>query len=180
MAVAICDYYSEDNYSGVGLAIGTEYVSARAQSFEGDGGVLVSAKAYLRKAGSPTGNAVAQIYAHSGTYGSGIPTGSVLATSESVDVSTISTSRELVQFTFSGAEQIDLVDGTHYFFVIFYDADDNSRYIVWEADSSGTHEGNSAAYNQTNWVTLTYDLCFYIYREAPLIGGKYPLPAFSV
>ena len=69
-----------DIYAGGNPAVG--------QSFTGNGLILNSAEFYLKKKGSPTGNAVVKIYAHSGTYGtSSVPTGSALATSDNFDVS---------------------------------------------------------------------------------------------
>ena len=57
-------------------------VPGTGQSFTGNGGTLDSCVFELGKSGSPTGNAVAKIYNHTGTYGtSSKPTGAALATS---------------------------------------------------------------------------------------------------
>jgi len=77
------------------------------QSFTGDGNALNSCKFYLQKSGSPTGNAVATLYAHTGTFGTnGTPTGAALATSDNFDVSTLTTNLQLITFNFSGVEKI--------------------------------------------------------------------------
>ncbi len=68
----------------------------------------------LARVGSPTGNLAGRIYATTGTCGSGaLPTGAALATSDVIDVSTLSTSDTLVTFTFSGT-QPTVVAGTCY------------------------------------------------------------------
>ena len=84
---------------------------------------LTSCKFNLQKAGSPTGNCYARLYAVTGTIGTdAVPTGSVLATSDAKDVSTISTSTGLVEFSFSGAEQYELQASTNYYIGIYFSA----------------------------------------------------------
>ena len=111
MAILI-DSYSESNVdSGKGLYIGginTEYAS---QSFNsGDGGTLDYIVFNLYNDGSPPGNMYAEIYAHTGTYGTdSTPTGSPLATSDVVATSSLSSyPGTLITFTFSGIEKINL------------------------------------------------------------------------
>ena len=88
MAVLL-DSYSENNISDYkGMQGGTD--EGVGQSFTGDGGILTTAKFFLSRVGSPTGNMTAKIYAHTGTYGTSSElTGSALATSGTVDVTTI-------------------------------------------------------------------------------------------
>lgn len=171
-ATAIVDSYSESNYSGAGDEIqidnGIINSSGGAQSFTGDGGVLNSAKFYLRKVGSPTGNGVAKIYAHTGTFGtSSLPTGAALATSNTFDVSTLTTSLALATFTFSGAEKITLTNTTKYVATFEYSNGDASNLIEAGFDStSPSHGGNSSYKSDVDWFALdTLDLCFYVYKD---------------
>ena len=109
----IVDSYSETNKSQVN-GFGSPTFQGYGQSFTGDGGTLNSSKFYLEKRELPTGNIVSKVYAHSGTFGtSSVPTGSALATSDNVDVSTLGL-LALVTFTFSGANKITLTNGTKY------------------------------------------------------------------
>jgi len=164
----LIDSYSESNQDA-----SSNIYSAQpnvGQSFTASlAGKLSSCKAYLRKSGSPTGNIVAKLYAHTGTYGtSSLPTGDPLATSDNVDVSTLSTSFELVTFTFSGAEQYDLVNGTYYCIQLQYSGGDADNCAQWGQDgSSPSHSGNLN--NGTNPYPA-YDFCFYVYGDVEAEG----------
>lgn len=109
------DSYSETNQSQVQPVYSAS--PGAGQAFTGNGQVLDRATFYLDKHfGLPTGNATAKIYAITGTYGtSAIPTGSALATSDVFDVSTLTTTKQLIDFTFSGANNITLSNGVNYF-----------------------------------------------------------------
>jgi hypothetical protein len=156
----ICDSNSEDNQSSDTHLFNGGYTKA-GQSFTGNGEKLNSSKFYLKKGGSPTGNAVAEIYAHTGTFGvDGKPTGSPLATSENFDVSTLTTSFQLISFPF--ADRITLINGTHYFVVIKYSGGDVSNHLK-VGDTLNFHNGNEAAW-YSSWTSFVdYDVCFYIY-----------------
>lgn len=159
----IVDSYSESNRN-------TDTAGPnRGQSFTGDGGVLNSAKFYLYKAGSPTGNSRAKIYAHSGTFGtSSIPTGSALATSDDIDISTFSTSQQLVTFTFSGANKITLDNGTKYIVVIEIDYTPSDPNYIWIGldTSSPSHNGNYSFFSSGTWTPdSSIDMCFYVYKD---------------
>jgi hypothetical protein len=65
----------------------------------------------IKKVGSPTDFYFCEIYL---TDGSGKPTGSVLATSDNFDVSTLSTSHTETTFIFSGSNKILLSSSTRY------------------------------------------------------------------
>src|SRR5574343_703571 len=118
----IIDSYSESNYNNALTFYSGYSIQKVGQSFHNTNGCnLLSAKFYCIKIGSPTGNIYANVYAHTGTYGStGKPTGSALATSDAVDVSTLDTNPnwKLIEFTFSGANQIALSENTNYVVVI--------------------------------------------------------------
>jgi hypothetical protein len=165
----IVDSYSESNYD-------SEIYDYRAygQSFTGDGGVLNSAKFYLKKYGSPTGTVFAAIYAHTGTFGTNSkPMGVPLAVSDNVNVSTLSTSFGLVSFTFSGANKITLTAGTKY--VVVFDCINSSNTISVGMDSSSpSHSGNVSDRDGEDWYTdySGYDLCFYVYKDDKV--GPFP------
>lgn len=142
---SVIDTYATSNRDGdwgllAGVRIGT------GQSFVGTGEIISNAQFLLSKTGSPTGNATAKIYAHSGTYGtSSIPTGSALATSDNFDISTLNTTPTLETLSFSGANQITLTNGTNYVLTIEWNGGDASNLLsVGRDTSSPTHGGNSS------------------------------------
>lgn len=165
MAV-IQDFYSETNYSGVAVFLGYSYGRC-GQTFTPEStSILSSCEFYLKKTGSPTGNIVAKLYNHTGTWGSsGKPTGSALATSNSIDVSTIGTSYGLLSFTFP-VEYITLLD-TKYCISLEYSDGSAGNYISVGLDhSSPTHQGNLYTTNigsSTYSTYSTYDAPFYVY-----------------
>lgn len=169
----IVDSYSESNRSSdysVSLGLGC---AGAGQSFTGDGGTLNSAKFFLKKVNSPTGNAYAKIYAHTNTFGSnGVPTGSALATSDAVDVSGISTTQSLVTFTFSGENKITLDNETNYVVMLEYNVNDPDNWIYVGKDStSPTHSGNAVGwFNFGSYyyeANSSWDVCFYVYKDDP-------------
>lgn len=164
------DEYSESNsgssfdvYSGVPEA---------GQTFTGNGAVLDSVKLFIRKSGSPTGNATAKIYATTGTFGTNsVPTGSVLATSGTLDVATLTTSLALNTFTFTGADRIDLTDTSKFAVSLAYSGGDVSNKVVLGADlSSPTHSGNSYQFASGVYSSNSRDVNFYVYGlKSPVI-----------
>jgi hypothetical protein len=176
--MAVCDSYSESNRSFDQILTGTEFAGGRpnwGQSFTGNGAVLDKATFYLKKVGSPTGNATAIIYAHSGTFGtSSVGTGSALATSATLDVSTLTTSYALKDFTFSGGNKITLTNGTNYVVVVNYAGGDGfSNYVhVGVDNSSSSHGGNQVERTGAGVWTAnsSNDACFYVYTD-DAVGG---------
>lgn len=143
----LIDSYALSNQDGM-FAIGasSSNPSVVGQSFTGNGGIINSATVMLSKTGSPTGNAVAKIYAHSGTFGtSSVPTGAALATSDTIDVSTLTTTILPRTFSFSGANQITVTNTTKYCLSIEYTSDGGgANYISAGTDgSSPSHAGNA-------------------------------------
>lgn len=162
----IIDSYSETNYDSDQAVNSVTF--ARGQSFTAISTftTLDSVKFYFKKTGSPTGNGVAKIYAHSGTYGtSSVPTGTALATSDNFDVSTLTTSMQLINFTFSGVQRINLVPGTNYVVTFEYSGGDASNNVRWGRDaSSAIHSGNASA-TSGSWIAgvAGTDAIFYVY-----------------
>lgn len=134
------------------------------ETFIGASGTLDKAKFSVMKVGTPTGNAVAKLYEDEGIYGVNSAPGTLLATSDVVDVSTFSDSANaLVDFTFSGAEKIVLTDLAQYFISIEYSNGDISNYV--QVMSGLGYEATSAYYN-TAWIAEgTFDIVFYVYND---------------
>jgi hypothetical protein len=176
MATVIDSYdtSNQDNYAYLyaGSQIGG------GQCFTGNGYKITSAKFYMKKGGSPTGTGVVKIYNMTGTFGtSGKPTGSALATSSTIDVSTITTSFALYEFTFTGVNQITLTNGTYYCVEFSYDGGDASNRLWLGYDSSSpTHAGNRFRSYSGSWDTQSgHDVIFYVYGDPATIG---PFPTF--
>ncbi len=171
--VAAADFYSESNQSTAFTLqdnVGSDESSA-AQSFYGNGQTLHSCVFYLKKTGAPTGNAVAKIYAHTATFGStSIPTGAALATSDPLDVTTLTGSYALTHFDFPEAQQIDLADGTAYTVAVEYSAGSVGNSIQVGADGSvPTHEGSASSFYTGVWFAFgSRDLCFYVNTRVPM------------
>jgi hypothetical protein len=170
----LVDSYSESNQNTtvtISAGLTTKMVG---QSFTSNGYTLSSCKFYLRKNNSPTGSVYAKLYSHSGTFGStGVPL-TLLATSDAVDISTLSTSFALVTFTFSGAEKYAMVNGTNYFIVFDASAagDATNSVSVGVDTTSPTHGGNRANYT-SSWASVsTSDACFYVYGDRPALSAN--------
>lgn len=165
------DNYSETNQDS-STTLNSGGVVAVGQSFTGNGGQVSRAKFYLKKTGSPTGNATAKIYTHSGTFGtSSIPTGTALATSDNFDVSTLTTSFALTGLKFTGSNTITLTNTTKYVVSIEYSGGDASNNIQVGYDgSSPTHGGNYSSETGTTWTAQSgRDTCFYVYTGGIVI-----------
>lgn len=163
--MALIDSYSETNQNDVFAIDDTRF--GAGQSFTGNGYNITSVKFYLRKVLSPTGNAVAKIYAHSGTYGtSSVPTGTALGTSGTLDVSTLTTSFVLYELTFS--TPVATVNGTKYVVTIEYMDGTSTNFIRAGTDSTTpTHGGNSCRLVGASWTAYADDVCFYLYGTPP-------------
>lgn len=173
MADVLFDSYSESNQdSGENLTSGAS-VTMIGQTFLGDGGTLASCKFYLKKTGSPTGNATAKLYAHTGSYGDGQPTGAALATSGTLNVSTLTTSYQLITFTFTGGDKVTMTGGTAYCIVVEYSNGDGSNYVTAGFDgSSPSHAGNTVfTFTGSFGKNTGRDTVFYIYRDEIPVGG---------
>ena len=123
---------------------------------------LTSCKFFLRLTNSPTGNAVAKVYAATGTVGTNATgTGSALATSNTFDVSTLTASFALIEFTYTSPYRAIAGD---YVIVLEYEGGDGTDYIRLGTDtSSPTHYGNSVFY-QSSWdYNASGDAIFYLY-----------------
>lgn len=156
------DYYATTNDSG-GAYLSAVASIGLAQSFTvAAPSQLSRTQFYLKKIGSPTGNAVAKLYTHSGVYGTSSLPGTLLATSDNFDVSTLTSSKILYNFVFSGVERVDLAAG-YYVLSIEYAGGDAGNYVtVADDEIASTHSGK-AAYKMPDWHSFNGDLVFYVY-----------------
>ncbi len=163
--VTLDQSYTEGNYTNESWLRYNSSLLKRAQVITaGASGNLTPVKFYINKVGSPTGNIFVSVYATS----SGAPTGSAIATSNNVDVSTLSTSMGLIQFNFSTA--YSQVNGTQY--AISLEGDwtiDATNYVRMAQDypvtgGTGYGGGQPYLYNGTSWVLQeNQDHIFYTY-----------------
>lgn len=181
----IIDSYSESNHDGNTFDF-TSTTRACGQSFyNGTINVLHSVSLFLNRRGSASGNCRVRIFAHSGTYGtSSIPTGTVLATSNNVSLDAVPLFPEpyaLVEFLFSGSEKIDLVENTHYTWVMDYpdsDGTTTNRLSLAQDRTIVSHQGNLfSSLNGSSFSPLsTTDCIFYVYGD--LTTTTSPFPSF--
>lgn len=181
--MVLVDSYSEANFTdghdvadchpssgGANSAIGQSFKPTAKYK-------ITSCKFYLNdKVGSPTGNAHAVLYAHTGTFGTdGKPTGSPLATSDDFDISQLTGSYALYELFFTGAQQYEMQANTAYCIVFEAPATgtmDLSNYFAVGYDgTTPTHAGNLNYYRWSQWYNHATDACFYVYGT--LVGVEY-------
>lgn len=163
--------YVLDAYAGSTRLYGQSFLNVNAT-------YLKSCKFYIKKNGTPTGNIFAYIYASTGTLGTtSKPTGASLATSDSIDISTLTGSLQLITFKFSGVNQIQLSANTNYILVIGSNNGDGTNNLEIGFDSSSpSYNGNvSSSSDGTNWTaTSVIDMIFYIFGGS-LTSGNVPI-----
>lgn len=157
----LIDSYSEANQDSV-LNF-TSALTGVGQTFHGVSKPLKVCKFFMRKAAAPTGTMAAKLYAVTGTFGTNAaPTGGALATSDTINVSTLTTTLALVTFTFS--TPFTMSSGTDYAVVVEYAGSDATNLIAVGYDLVGsTHAGNMARLSSGSWASASGDLCFYTY-----------------
>lgn len=156
--------------TGTTYAVGNGTITGQAQSYaQGAKSAFITRVFFkLRKNGSPTGNAVAKVYAHSGTFGSSsVPTGGALATSSNVDVSKLTSSYVVTEFTFP--TPFEAVASTNYVVSIEFTGN-ASNYIEVEGAASGTHAGNKSENTGTWAAQAAADLNITIHTSPKLYG----------
>jgi hypothetical protein len=152
---------NKDEDKSIGLSFGTPC----GQSFQGKIAELDSVTFYLKKTGSPTGNAVAKLYSHTGSFGVSSVNGSLLATSDIIDVSTLTTTYQLITFKFSGTERYIMADRVFYVIGLDYNAGDATNFVSIGRDTSTPkHVGNSCFNGAAN---AGQDVCFYLWAIVP-------------
>lgn len=156
--------------TGTSYAVGNGTINGQAQSFAcGANGVFITrVHAHLKKTGSPTGSLVAKLYA-SDNASPQAPTGAALATSDSLDVSKLTTSYQEIEIGF--ATQYKLTASTNYFVALEYTAGDGSNYVQVEGKAAGTYANQNRAQKNGSWVgDAGSDLWFKVYSSPDLYG----------
>lgn len=165
----VCDSYSETNRDSDAV-IGGGSGTSIGQSFTGNGGTLTSAQFFLSKSGTPPSGLMAvRIYAHAGTFGTnGTPTGSSLALSGTVNITTLTATPTLTTFTFTGVNEITLTATTKYFVVLQYGEGLNDLLVGIDTTSPG-HGGNY--WDDSILDEAGRDVCFYVNTQpTPLLN----------
>ncbi len=129
-----------------------------AQQFTGTAGTLSRAIFSARYQGSPTGNVTAVLYANSG----GAPTGAALATSEVVDITSLTTSFADIPFEFK--DEYTLAAATEYHISIEYAGGDSSNRLEVEYLAAGDG-GEACNTYDSSWSGQTYDCRFQVNRD---------------
>ena len=171
-AQTLIDSYDDANadamlsiYSGGRLGVAQSFTNTSSDM------TLLSVTFYIYNNGATTGNAYAKVWTHAGTYGtSSAATASPLATSDAVDVTTITGGYVAVSFAFSGANQITLDADAYYIVSVEYQTGDiTHRLQVHTDESTPSHGGNAAASYDIatpTWTAMaTQDAVFYVYGE---------------
>ena len=163
----LIDSYSEANQNGTATINGTR--TAVGQIFTPSVSAYIrSSKFYLSKENSPTGTIVAKLYAVTGTPGStAVATGSPLAISAGLDVSTLSAWPTLALVTFDFTLNGYLMSaGVPYAIVVEYPGGSSTNTVPVGIDTSGTHPGNKAELNSGFWIAdADFDTIFYVYGD---------------
>lgn len=168
-ATSVQTYANSNQDSEVTIGDGT--TDAVSHSFAGVAGQLVKGGMYLRKVGTPTGNAYLQLYAHSGTFGtSSVPTGAVLIQSTAFDVSTLTGSLADVEIFFEAAAFALLAGATNYCLVLDCSGitGDGSNHVAVGYDGSAPSAAGNAATQATaggGWTSQSYDLIHDVWRD---------------
>ena len=164
MSTFLVDSYGEENPVIYGMPLSAAQDIKTAQSFTGQWGKLYQAKFYIKKAGSggsPTGNATAKLYAHSGTYGtSSVPTGAALATSAVRDVSEFNTSYQIETFTFT--DEYELSDDVYYCISVEYGDGDSSNRVDVGCNNEGGHGEILIALIMKRFIN---SICFFLFTD---------------
>jgi hypothetical protein len=155
-----------DSYVSTSTATNTIYsgsVIKVGQTFSCDVNAMINKAMFkLLKGGSPTGNIWAELYAITGTFGStAIPTGSALATSDTILAQDLTTS--LVEKTFNFTYGTQLQSGTNYAIVVCFEGGSSVNYVRSQrvADTTGD-AGNRVSLTGSTWSSSGTSDCPYV------------------
>ena len=127
------------------------------QAFTGNGGKITEARFYCFSTEFTFADLSAEIYAHTGTYGTnGKPTGLPLATSNGAYFeSDFNFQGKWVNFTFSGSNQLQTMPNQHYFIVLKtgYVAGYTGLHIGFTDQTQFFNGGTYVEYNTTGYNT---------------------------
>ena len=158
--------------TGTNYALGNGTINGQAQSYAQGAKAQYIVKVFfkLKKVGSPTGNLTAKVYAHTGTFGStGTPTGAALATSNNLDVATLTTSYQTIELYF--ATPYLTTASTNYFVAVEYTGGDGSNYVDVEGAASGSSPGNRAE-DTGAWAASAATDLNYDFLTSPQLYGQ--------
>lgn len=164
---------SSGSDAGSDFQVANATVIGQAQSFANGANAqyLTRVRLKMKKTGSPTGNLVAKLYAHSGAFGTtSIPTGAALATSVNFDVSKLTTAYLEYEITF--LTQFEMVASTNYCIAFEHAVIDGSNYVqIQGLAGTGTHAGNRSQLVVATWTpTAGDDLYFKVYASPKQYG----------
>lgn len=164
------DSYSETNQDGLDQFYLGSPSKHLGQAFAGANATVRRIRFYLSKTGSPVGTMTAELWSHTGTFGSTGTPNALLVGGETFDVSTLSTSLALISFAILPTA---ISAGTNYFVVLkfaFTGGDSSNRVNIGYDASSPTAAGNNAYYNGSTWSAGGVDTIFYVDSTGPLLG----------
>ena len=140
-----------------------------AHSFMAKAGNLLYVDFYLKKYGSPTGNATAVLYSHTGTFGGVSSPVTALATSSNYDVSGLTTSFAVTRLTFPEGQNYPLENGAYYFISLEYSGGNATNYLIAGVDYTAPVAPGIPKYawysTPTVWTGFSSDLIYYIYAS---------------
>jgi len=145
-----------------------------SQSVTGTGKKLHKVQWYIKKTLVPTGPMVCKLYSHSGVFGTSSVPGTLLATSEPVDASEITTSLALVDFFFEDKgiqddQKYTLVNATKYVITLEYADGSAVNFVsVGHDASSPGHAGNPAVLTTVWTENAAIDMVFVLITEGTL------------
>ena len=174
ISLGTIDDYVESNQSS-DLSVGSACKYA-GQSFTSSVPfTLDSCKFYLKNTTGTTGSAYAQVYLHSGSYGTtSKPIGFPIATSAAFDVSTLTGSYQLITFNFFGANRASLQINTHYVVVLYYSSVPGLEITIGQDNTAPTASGNrSYSADGITWSADSFDQIFYVYGYPTLSTMQY-------
>lgn len=116
----------------------------------------------VKKVGTISGSFQFEIYAMTGTYGStSKPTGSPIATSDSISTAGITTSYATITAYFTGANAIAMTTGQQYVLVCNYAATAYPNALLFKNKTPSFHGGNQSYKTGGAWTELgSYDIIF--------------------
>lgn len=135
--------------------------SAFGQSFRSyfDGANLTVLQVRMYQSAA-NGFCTAKIQGHTGLFGSGTPNGTVLATSDAVNIT--NPAMAIINFSFPSGLIMDSAE--NYFWTIETTSGDVASFI-YDLDDTGliNHIGNGVQYYSSAWNTIAYDAPFILY-----------------
>ena len=158
--------------TGSDIVVDDATITGTAQSFTiGVNNTLITKATINLKigAGTPTGNVIASIFSHSGSFGtSSVPNVIVGSASDAIDSTILTTTYQKIIFNF--ATPVPVSASTNYCLVITHADGSAGNYIHAQGDATGTHAGNRA-HDTAGWAAdAAEDMAFSVYT-APNIYG---------